>query len=58
MIFTLGRHLRRRVLPSAIASVRPSVCPFVRPEWRYRSNSLGISATFLNFCEVMHSTME
>ena len=38
--------------------VRPSVCPSVRPEWCYHSNSLRISAMSLKCGEVVHSTME
>ena len=56
--FTLGRHRRWRVLSSVNASSRPSVCPSVHPEWRYRSNSSRISAISLKFHGMMHSSME
>ena len=39
-------------------SLRPGVCLSVRPERRYRSNSLGISTISLKFGGMMHSTME
>ena len=35
-----------------------SACPSVRPERRYRSNSLRNSAIGLKFGEAMHSTMK
>ena len=53
IVFTLGRHRRRWVLSSFIASVRP----YVRTERRYRSNSLMISAISLKFSRMLHSTM-
>ena len=52
----------RRVMSSAIASVRPSIClsirPSVHPEWRFLYNTFRIIAISLKFGGAMHSTME
>ena len=61
VIFTLGRHRRRRVLSSVIASVRPSVRPFVHPndvtaltpQFKYQLSTIS-----LKHGGMMHSTME
>ena len=61
VIFTHRRNRWRRILSSAIASVRPSVCPSVSlsvPERRYRSNSLRISDISLHFGGIMHSIIQ
>ena len=47
-------YCRRSMCPS----FRPSACPPVRPERRYRSNFLRISAIGLKFGGMMHSTMK
>ena len=47
-------HLRQRVLSLFNASTRT----FVRPERRYRSNSLRIPAIWLKFGEMWHNNMK